>query len=262
MLKSFFFNNKILRTPFLLTRRLYALYFHSKKEYILSRTACLGNDSMKIAFKEYKIINNQKSRIDYISSILCNENKIKFSFKINNLLNRSDIYELYIQQVFNKWSLKRSPNCIVFDSYSELTDQKFVSKSNFKINFFTNYTDLNKSFQKEFVCEGLLNVEELFNHYLEVFNILSYKYPNVPIIFIHFPKKLETRNKFIKRHDDIKNAIISIKQKIKNFHIIDIPESIVNFNEKDSFPYHFSDETYNYVTISLKCILFKYKISC
>lgn len=258
MLKFFFYNNRIFRVPFLILRRILTLHFYSKKKYILSRTACLGNDSMNIAFKSVKIINNQKCRIDYINTILKNHDSIKFSFKLNNFIKRSDIYELYIQQVFTKWLSNISPYCIVFDSYSELTDQKFVSRAKTKNIIYSNYSDLSNGFENEFECEGLINVDELLKHYKDVFKIMSNKYPDVPIIFIHFPKKLENRIKFIQRHDDIKKVINLIKYEIKNFHVIDIPETIVNYNENDDFPYHFSKETYFYVSTLLVKILNKY----
>jgi hypothetical protein len=263
MLKSIILNNKLLRIPILISKRIFILNFLKNKKFILSRTACLGNDSINIAFSNYTVINYQKLRIDYLYNILNNNESIKFSSLVNKYIERTDIYELYIQQFLHKWVFKKNkPFCIIFDSYSELTDQKFIYKLDNKKFFFSNYSDLNHDFENDYNCIGLINTNELYNYYLDVFTKLSLYYAQAPIVFIIFPKKLDTRIKFKERHNEIKNAIYLVKKHIKDLSIIDIPENLVNHNEKDNFPYHFSSETYTYVSDKLKEIININAIKC
>lgn len=260
MLK-YLINNKTFRIFYFVTKRFLNLFFFKNKIYILSRTACLGNDSIRLAFKNFKVINNQKFRIDYLYDVLRFNKNIKFSLKANRFIYRSDIYELYIQQVFHNWLSNKKPVCIIFDSYSELTDQKFISKNNTQKFFYSNFGDLNNGFDKSYNCDGLIKLEELYKYYLSVFSKLSKHFTEVPIIFIHFPKKLESRVKFQERHNEIKIAINSVKELLNNFHIIEIPESLVNHNENDDFPYHFSEESYTYVSSKIKEIVYNKSVS-
>ena len=242
----------------LITKRLLQISrYCNNDDIIITRTACLGNDSLKITDFKVKYIKHQKCRIDYLNEVIKDSNKaISFSSILKKYIPRIDIYDLYIQQVLPyNFNNGRIPKCIILDSFSELTDQKFVSKSNPKEYFYLNYSDLTKDFNSGFNCLGLLNSEEFEKQYFDFFSMVSFKWPSVPIIFINFPKKLENRELFIERHELIKLAIQNTQGNFQSLKIINVPDEIVMPNPNDDFPYHYSNATYEYVAAQIKEIL-------
>lgn len=254
----FLINFKPILNHLLITKRLFQINkYCNDDDIIITRTACLGNDALKLTGFKSKYIKHQKCRIDYLNEIIRDSsNEISFSSSLKKYLPRTDIYDLYLQQVF-PYNFKngRSPKCIILDSFSELTDQKFVSKSNSNQYFYLNFSDLSNDFNFVFNCLGLLNSDEFEKHYFDFFSMVSYMWPSVPIIFINFPKKLETREVFIVRHDLIKLAVQNTQTIFQSLKIINIPDEIVKPNPNDNFPYHFSNETYEYVAAQIRGIL-------
>ena len=228
----------------------------TRKKWILSRTACLGNDSLAlINSKKYKILNFQKLRVDSFSkNIQGKYNKINF-FPID-FIQRDDIKYLFIQQkLLFPYSLF-SPSYFVMDSYSELTDQKFFSQKNKNDFFNLNYSDINDNILESYVCDGLLPINELQNYYETFFNLLKKKYPNIKIIFIYFPDLFETRNKFKERHKAIRDSIFNYTKSDTDIFVIELPVDKVIKDPNDDFPYHYSKETYSYVSSILNQIIF------
>ena len=78
-----------------------------------------------------------------------------------------------------------------------------------KWSFYANYSDINHSleFKSKFKAKGLLDQNSLIDQYHKFFNYFRNNYGNVPIIFMHFPVKLDNREKFKLRHQKIKEAI-------------------------------------------------------
>src|ERR1700712_2747649 len=134
------------------------------------------------------------------------------------------------------------------DSYAELTDQLFVQQSG-QSSFCANYGDLDKSFTNTFVCEGLLKVCDLKKYYRDFFTLIRMKFGAVPILFIHFPTKLEHREIFRERHRQIKDAISTVSAAFAPFDVYDVPESLISKpeNSEDDFPYHYNADTYQYL---------------
>ena len=71
---------------------------------------------------------------------------------------------------------------------------------------------------------------------MEFFNNSRNRYLKTHIVFINFPKKLETRQKFIERHDYIKDTIIKVSEKFENFYVLSIPDNLVENSSNDDFP--------------------------
>jgi hypothetical protein len=89
--------------------------------------------------------------------------------------------------------------------------------------------------------------ENLYSYYDIFFSEFRSLYPDIPIVFIHFPKKLDERPKFIHRSDFIENTVRKVSTKFDFFFIVQIPEYLVDFNSEDKFPYHYSKSVYSYV---------------
>lgn len=257
---SFIYNNVVLRVFLFILFRFFYVFIFFRKKIILTRTACLGNDSLKLLDINFKIIPHQKCRIDLLNILLNKKYNIKFNFDVTYFISRSDIYELYIQQCISNWNLKTAPLALVMDSYSELTDQKFTFKADESSFFFANFNDLNKRFIPKLISNGLLNEFQISNEYSKFFSLFRERYPNCPIIFINFPKKLETRAKFITRHDMISSIINEISLSVTHFYVINIPDYLVLKHPNDDFPYHYSSESYVFVSENIKQILKKYNL--
>ena len=224
----------------------YQIYWPlSRGEWVLGRHACLGYDVIKHHPGPVKLLNFQKARVDYFIAILEGQ-KCQTKFRqVKEHLKRGDILPLLAELQFLNSIPNKSPKYILMDSYSELTDQLFEHKKG-GWWFLANYSDIRvtNNFNLNYKIKGLLDLQALSGLYEKLFDHLSSKYKNVPIIFMHFPKKLEARGLFTDRHDMIKTAIHDIQSKFPNLHNIHIDESEVTYSDIDEFPYHFNDETY------------------
>jgi|APSaa5957512535_1039671.scaffolds.fasta_scaffold94780_1 hypothetical protein len=236
--------------PFLIEREILRrkiTLFNSN--WILGRVACLGLELFNRSFSGniYKLINTQKGRVDCLSDYAYGKEKKPYSRDIFDYLKRHDIASLIVQQQI--FSLpNKSPKYILMDSYSELTDQKFISIED-RYAFCCNYSDLNfdKKAKMLFRCEGLLSIAELERHYTIFFDMLINTYGNVPIIFIHFPSELESREKFKNRADRILVAISKVQKKYNRFHQVIVSPStalLVDEGGDSDFPYHYNESVY------------------
>jgi hypothetical protein len=237
---------------------LYLIKFkiQTRNKWVLGRVACLGIDVFKLLNLNYRLYNVQKGRIDYLSeSIVKGQSIIAPSLKLLKYINRKDIQDLILVQYFLKFNLISPPEFMIIDSYSELTDQKFIDKDNLKSYFFANYSDVNAVGKEILICEGLMDTDEqLKKYYLDFFLNFRKIYPATPIIYINFPKKLDSREKFIIRHNQIKGIIYDVAKSINFMHVFDIPEEIISSSSTDSFPYHYNDEVYTYLAQKLSFI--------
>jgi hypothetical protein len=222
-----------------------------KKKWILSRTACLFNDSYKlIGLSEFSRYNVQKGRIDLWISYFTNNNQ-RASLSYIKFLYRGDIQKLFLQQIYFDLPITNKPSLFVIDSFSELVDKKFVSKKNNKISIFAYFSDVNESILEIMNCEDLLPLDKIFETY-EVFFSLFRNYTNCPIVYIFFPDKLETRELFLKRAKVIKESINLLSKRYNDFYLIDVPFEIVRSDVNDPNVYHYSKETYEYIASKFK----------
>jgi hypothetical protein len=246
---------KIKWTISLIALRFNSLLKTQNGDWVMGRVACLGQDVYKMLNVNLPLINHQKARIDYFNDAILSANRKTQAIHTIPYIPRDDIKGLILQQeafrIYNK-----SPNILFMDSYSELTDQKFLNKKG-KWSFYANYSDINHSelFKKNFESHGLLDLNDIFVQYHKFFTTFRMTYGQVPIIFIHFPVKLETREKFKERFTVIKNSIDVLKNEFEPFYSFEVDEEIVDwptddrFAEDKSFPYHYNEETYeNFVS--------------
>lgn len=223
--------------------------------YILSRTACLGNEIQISAFKDHIIkFNFQKSRVDHL--VANTESRIPLISAFKQIM-RKDLWPFIYFQSQSFFGFHKKPECIVLDSYSELTDQKFttLNKNNF---FFANYTDVSLNISNnKFHCEGLIDLEQIYGFYCKLFECLTSKYgKETPIFFIHFQTALDPRDKFKTRSKYILKVIEQIVAKEDfNLYSISIKNRDVSKANNDNFYYHYSEETYGvYINEFLKVL--------
>lgn len=248
-IKKLFFKFNKLFQEFLI---LYKVKNKIHKNYVLGRTACLGQDVFKMLELDVEFINFQKARIDVFE----NSKKIKNTYALNYVV-RDDIKSLVKELSLIKYFFSfNTPKFILIDSYSELTDQNFVHNKCKEINFFCNFSDINhnENFKTNFTYLGLLDLNLIDFYYRIFFQKLSTNYPNCKIIFIHFPTKLDTRLKFIDRGNKIIDVIENLSKEFNNLYSIKAEDKIVDFpiNDKkqfiNAFPYHYNYETYRDIT--------------
>ena len=237
---------------FLLIKKLRINFQVKSDDYVLSRVACMGKDIIEILNLDLKIFNTQKGRVDLLYKFMNNDKLKPQVGYIAKFINRSDIITLIEEQYLFNWKKTiKPPKYIFIDSYSELTDQLFVHNSK-KWMFCSNYSDINhsKEFNDKFNTVGLLELEQIKEQYQIFFKELRSKFPSTPIFFLHFPTKLDKREKFKERYKIIKNSIEDIKGMYEPFYSISIDENIIDWprvdgnDNSDNFPYHFNQETY------------------
>jgi hypothetical protein len=224
--------------------------------WVLSRCACLGNDVIKILrrgdSKFPKVLNYQKLRVDGFLDNLHNQNFKRGFFKAIQSTTRVDI-QVCIGMQMNRtyYRQKTAPSFIIMDDFSELTDSSItLTKSGFR--FFANISDLRSELRSsnELKISGLFDTSELEQYYFKLFTEFQRLWGKVPIIFIHFPTKLDSRVLYTTRSLVIRNAVAKLTLEFKNLSQIIIPDVKVEFSETPDghlFPYHFNDELYPWV---------------
>lgn len=230
-------------------RSYFNLFF--RKNFLITRTACLSNDAIKLYNSKVAQVNIQKGRIDYLNASY-NGAKFKQNFCDASLIIRKDLISIYFQQSLNFKRMLVGKHYFIMDSYSELTDQLFVHRKNTSFRFNANYTDVKDVAKLKYSCEGLLDLNSIKSEYNSFFNNLIEINPCIKIIYILFPIKFEQRKKFIDRNKIICDSIYDLKNIFLNLEIIDIPDEIVGKNPNDEFPYHYNNEVYSYVSNELK----------
>ncbi len=199
--------------------------------------------------KEQKIlvVNQQKTRVDVLLDFINNPSLRPIPTKVFPHLQRTDIYDMILQQANVPWLLYKKNNCsyVVIDSFAELTDQKFVHRSN-HWHFCSHYSDINPTpeFDKQFSCEGLLEMDKIEPAYLLFLNWFEQQYPNTHLIYLHFPTALDSREKYKERGSKISEVMKKIAQEKSYIHNIEISEEYVYPHPDDNFPYHFAKGTY------------------
>lgn len=217
-----------------------------KKKWILSRTACLFNDTYSLMNMDDSLrYNIQKGRID-LWILYFQKKLIRPDFKIANYILRPDIVLLFLQQKYFKLPQSNKPSLFVIDSFSELVDKKFTLKSNKSKFFYAYFSDVKENILDVFDCEDLLPNKEIYETYDLFFHYFR-NYTNCPIIYIFFPDKLENRLIYLERSKIIKKSILEISKKYTNFFCIDIPEEIVEHDTKDINIYHYNREVYEFL---------------
>jgi hypothetical protein len=104
---------------------------------------------------------------------------------------------------------------------------------------------------------GHLNLENIESMYKRLFDSFHYLWGvDIKIFFIHFPKKLETRDLYIRRAKLIERAIDKLANLDKTIVPIKIPEYIVQpeilpNGKVSTFPYHFSEDSKRYIAHEL-----------
>ena len=220
----------------------------TKEPWILGRAACLGTDTYRLLNTHLPLVNIQKGRVDYLLSVNVNPGKKANTAQIASYILRNDIKNLIVQEELAELDFFTRPAMIYMDSYSELTDQLFVSRIA-GTSFCANYSDVDGKFTKAFICQGLLDTNDLTSYYSQFFSMMRKKFGNIQIVFIHFPTTLEKREIFRVRHQQIKKAIAEVRAEFLPFDIYEVPDAIVNRPEDtmDDFPYHYSESVDQYL---------------
>jgi len=214
------------------------------KIWVLSRTACLFNDTYKLMKLDHiPRYNIQKGRVDFWLDIFTFNNK-KPNLKDIFFVKRFDIKGLFMEQYHFNLKFKNEPYMFVMDSYSELVDRNYYSKCNDN-SFFACSEDVDED---QLNSKGLIKNEDLVKLYNNFFSKFRDIYPTCPIIFILVPSKLEKREFYIQRSEIIKKTIYDISNKLDNFYVVEIPEYLIYNNINDNFPYHYSDNVYTYLS--------------
>jgi hypothetical protein len=223
---------------------------HQWRTWFLERHACLGYEVLKYYDGLPKRVNFQKGRADLLSEYWFDKALLPKSSRLKTFMTRFDLLELIRQLEFFSCLPSTAPKFIFMDSFSELTDQMFMSRSE-GWRFCCGYSDVrhDEYFSRDYLCEGLIPVEKLKDAYLKLFSIFKTRWGAVPIYFLHFPIALETREVFQGRYREITLAIDEIARDHPHIYSIKIDESKVQRSKDASdelreFPYHYDEATY------------------
>jgi hypothetical protein len=219
-------------------------------DWVLGRHACLGFEVLRALNCNVKDFNSQKGRVDLLLAVSQGLSNTIDLGQIKNYLDRKDLLDLIGQQKYLNSLPRHAPKFILLDSYSELTDKLFEHKyAGWKFCCHNSDLGMTNSFHEEFSSHGLLDINLIESFYFRFIEALSIKYPQVPILFLHYPRALEERNIYLERSEVIQNSIEAISQKNKFLHQIRVDEHIVSSKcdadgNPDTYPYHYSPETY------------------
>ncbi len=221
-------------------------YFESNnlqsKKTILSRTACLTNSTLEILdTSDYRVRNHQACRVDYLlNKKIVPNSSIKLQEVLKYIENRS-IHHVFKQQKCDFFSYK-DVSLIFLDSFSDLTNQLFVSNKGNNFSSLYRWINHEGDFDSLYKSLGLLELEEIFSCYDNFFSLLIENYGEIPIIFINFPSVFDSREKYQERSHKIKTVINELSIKYRN--LVPIELEFATKNKEDDYPYHFSEETF------------------
>lgn len=232
--------------------------------WILSRTACLGNDLTQMAFPRLPVVNRQKLRVDGLRDLLSPVHQRRgVILKLLSLLENPIMWPLLEQQKRALGVRKiPPPSLILIDSYSELTDQKFVHRRTGEI-FFMNYSDVSRQALEEQKVEslGLLEEMEITSLWRETIEAFSDLWGPTPIVFILYPTFREHRELWLSRAEAIERSLRAMAQEFDNVSVVklenceDVSENSgsEDSNEtEDSFPYHYPAWVYEVLANQLR----------
>ncbi|MFA5247665.1 MAG: hypothetical protein WC415_00240 [Patescibacteria group bacterium] len=250
------FKNNSLPLAIAIIKKIAPFLPNLKNHIIISRTACLGNDLLRICKKNGKkmvAINQQKVRVDLFLKWLKDSPRPK-SREIKKYFRDPAIFEHLKQQEKLPWLKIKKIKYLTMDSFAELTDKKFTNIKD-KWSFCCHFEDLylTDEFKNNFKIEGVLPLEKLEESYRAFFTWFEKKYPEKNVYFIHYPSLFDVRLEYKERG----TAILQIMQKIstekpyvKNIFLTE--EEITEKIKTDPFPYHYNNEVYQKLSEKLK----------
>lgn len=237
-----------------------------KSPWILSRTACLGNDLTQMAFPGALVVNRQKLRVDGLRELVSSTStRYRNPLNLLSLLANPTMWPLLEQQkrVLNVRKIP-PPSLILIDSYSELTDQKFVETKTGEV-FFMNFSDVSKQALQELKVEslGLLGEIEIESLWRETLRILTDLWGTTPIVFVLYPTFRERRNFWLSRAAAIERSVRALAKEFDTVKIIKLEDAEVASAERgakgsnvmeDSFPYHYPSWVYEVLANRLHAV--------
>jgi hypothetical protein len=215
------------------------------RKKIYSRSACFG----RIVVENRNIIgsgrveNFQKARIDYMNHVLNRSKTLYESYdKISKVITNRELQDFQKQNIKLSDYEFKNVDIYIIDTFSDLTDKKFRLKGTNNY-FYSHYNDLDKDSEIFNLIEdhGLLDIHQVEIEYQKFIEKIIAFNNNTIIVFIHYPSKFESRREYIERGDKIFDILSRISISYKNVHNVKLSDSQVI--AKDSFPYHFSNET-------------------
>ncbi len=251
-IKSFFnksFINYAVRQAYFRLKDIFGL-----RQIVWGRVACVGRDVFYFVFDEanFKLVNIQKWRLDSFADWLGGNNLPDYK-TIKSFIIRQDILPFIKQEGGASWNRYPDFNFLIMDSYSELTDQKFINNK-FGWYFFSHYGDINhgSDFANIFESQGLLDIDKIAKTYADFFSWFFARYPDKKVFFLHYSAKLDMRDKFKERVKIIEQVMLSLALKYENIKNIMLDDEQVDYYEGDDFPYHYSAATEKAYAAKLK----------
>ena len=217
--------------------------------WVFSRTACLGNDTYNLLGLGLPRLNIQKGRGDFLAEAGADNETPRIPWDVYAALRRRDVWPLLVEQEVDWWSASRPPEFVLMDSYSELTDQEFVSVAT-GARFFANFSDVDPKAMEDgsLASIGLIALEDLEGIIGRMFDAIHQVWPRVPVLFVHFPADLERRPRFLERAAAIRtivetraghdSLVTSLSLKTHT------PSRPQGGSEPADFPYHYDQGTY------------------
>lgn len=232
-------------------RQLYWRLRYSGSKMILGRYACLGAEVMRLLMPVHRVVNIQKGRVDYLVDCWKDPQYRARTLPVVQYMQREEIIDCVMQEeLLWEWMNAQQPVALFMDSMAEHADQRFVHSSS-GWSFLCSYTDLahTEQFSHTFHKAGLLSANELAMCFRRFFENIRMRFGNIPIFYLHFPVKLETRQKFIDRQLIIRETIDSLSTSFQPFYSHTVDENTVDWNEERTpemwnFAYHYNKRTY------------------
>jgi hypothetical protein len=139
------------------------------------------------------------------------------------------------------WLRFPPPQFVVVDSFSDLTDVKFVLEDSSKI--YCHYSDLANSY-RAIQSDGLLDLELYENTLVRFMLNVQSKWGPIKVFYLHYPTHKEQRVDYLLRAEKIAIATKSVAKKFNSFINLELDVQLAMRldNADDLFPYHYSEE--------------------
>jgi hypothetical protein len=166
-------------------------------------------------------------------------------------MQREEIIDCVMQEeILYDWMKPQQPVALFMDSMAEHGDQRFMHRSD-GWSFLCSFTDLahTQQFKHAFHGAGLLPIEDLGMHFGRFFEEFRSRFGKIPIFYLHFPVKLDDRQKFRDRHWAIRQAVDCLATEFQPLYSLAVDEAVVDWDEERTpdmwnFPYHYNMRTY------------------
>lgn len=138
----------------------------------------------------------------------------------------------------------RNVKMLVLDDFPEAFESVFVNRrTGARFCSLFGALDRNEDFWNAYSSSGRLLETEFERIYRDFFNRVEKSYGKIPIVFLCFSARLDSRPDYKRRIAAADVAILKVAEDFPNLHVYRL-DFVARRSGDDKHPYHYSEETY------------------